>query len=406
VTQFNPYQQWLGIDRAKPTYYHLLGVKPRETDTDFIRQQGEQLANRVRQLEVGNREALRQELLARIQRAVRCLTNEQQRAEYDQKLRSVIQKKRGKRLADAQSDSSDLPNTDIAVPQITLGAPGKGRRRVKRTRRQRQRRMLVLISGLILVPCTIGAVYQFVTRGGWLQPIESPPRTRPSSNVARPETRNPDRSHDALSADHSVASTPTPQPELASSPPSLSPSLSPSLLPAVTAADLARLSSLLRQARDSLTQRRTSKAREYIEQARSLAKRPGDHAKLARLERLTDYVDQYWQASADGTDQLSGGHELTLNGTRWIVVEVTSSTLVLRANGRNTTYDRTDLPLEIAIAMADRFLDPSAASTRVFRGAMMAVTAKYSAADAARLWQQAADMGIDLADLPQVLDDD
>ena len=107
-----------------------------------------------------------------------------------------------------------------------------------------------------------------------------------------------------------------------------------------------------------------------------------------------------------GLAQLSAGDEFQVKSTRVIVVHKDDNIIVLRVNGKNVQYSVGNLPIGLAIAMADRWFDASAASTKIFKGAMMAVDPNFQIEDARRLWREAvSDGGVELHDLPRVLDD-
>ena len=90
-----------------------------------------------------------------------------------------------------------------------------------------------------------------------------------------------------------------------------------------------------------------------------------------------------------------------------MVVERTEEQIVLRIAGKNRTIDRREeQPIQLAMKLADTWFDEDAASTKVFRGAMMAVTPEFDSEDARALWREAEASGeINLGDLEQVLDD-
>ena len=58
------------------------------------------------------------------------------------------------------------------------------------------------------------------------------------------------------------------------------------------------------------------------------------------------------------------------------------------------------------VALADSWFDERAPSTKVFRGAMMAVTPEFGVEQAREMWRDARLGGAELNDLELVLDDD
>lgn len=176
--------------------------------------------------------------------------------------------------------------------------------------------------------------------------------------------------------------------------------------PPPTVQDLRELGQLLVKARIALSERRIDKARGLLALAAPLARRPQDVAKHRRLAALTGYVEGYWAAARDGLRQVRAGDELAIQDTRVMVVEKNEETIILRMSGQNKSYAINNLPLELKQYFADRWFDSSAASTKVFRGAMMAVSPGFEKGEVLQLWRHAQQTGgVDLGDLELVLED-
>ena len=160
----------------------------------------------------------------------------------------------------------------------------------------------------------------------------------------------------------------------------------------------------LQNARKSLSRRQFDESKEHLTAARKLGTTPELEAMVERLDTLHQYVHGYWMAVEDGMVDIENT-ELVVGGNRMFVVELTPDRIVLRVEGRNRRFDRNELPTKLAMALADRWFDQNASSTKVFKGAFMAVTPGYSEQQVRQLWQQAEREGTDLGDLTQVLDD-
>jgi hypothetical protein len=181
----------------------------------------------------------------------------------------------------------------------------------------------------------------------------------------------------------------------------------PAAVPAasLTADQEAQVADLLRRVWTELGAGRIDRAKATIEQTEQLVGEIAPHAeRVARLATLADYVDQFWQAVDEEITRIEGT-ELVLDRTRVFVVAVRDQEIVLRAAGKNRTFSRDKLPSSVALAIARRWFDSDAPTTRVFLGAMMAVSTRFSHDQVRREWQAAADSGTDLGDLPLVLDD-
>ena len=174
--------------------------------------------------------------------------------------------------------------------------------------------------------------------------------------------------------------------------------------PSPTAAEVAQLNKLVADGHLALNRGEFPTCDTLISQARQLPLDDRGEGLLERLATLHDYVVQYHQAIEEGLQGIEG-QELTLNETIVYVVEVNDSTIVLRMLGRNRRLDRNKLPTGFAMAIADRWFDQKAASTKVFKGAFMAVNSRFSDDDVRAIWSKAAAEGADLGDLMLVLDD-
>lgn len=169
----------------------------------------------------------------------------------------------------------------------------------------------------------------------------------------------------------------------------------------------ANLGKQLTRARAALQKRDTDLALEILDASRVYALDPDEKAMRARLVTLADYVAEYWDAADDRLKKISSGSEVTLSGQRIMVVEKSDTRLVLRAAGQNKTYDVNNLPIPVSIGLAESWFDRTSPTTKVFRGAMMAVTPGFETSEARRLWREAQESGeISLGDLEQVLDED
>jgi hypothetical protein len=171
-----------------------------------------------------------------------------------------------------------------------------------------------------------------------------------------------------------------------------------------TDAELRQLTRSLRAARQLLSLRQFDRSKQHLARARQWAKTPELEAMVERLDTLHQYVHGFWMAVEDGTKDLENT-ELVVDGNRMFVVELNPQEIVLRVEGRNRRLDRNNLPAKLAVAIADRWFDQKASSTKVFKGAFMAVTPGYSQQQVRQLWRRAEREGADLGDLMKVLDD-
>lgn len=90
--QFDPYRIWLGIPSYEqpPDHYRLLGIPQYSSDYDMIENAADRQMAHLRTFQVGKHSDLSQKLLNEVAAARVCLFNEQQKADYDQKLRTQM----------------------------------------------------------------------------------------------------------------------------------------------------------------------------------------------------------------------------------------------------------------------------------------------------------------------------
>ncbi len=85
---FNPYHEWLGLDRSvqRPNHYQLLGLDPTEQNVQRIAEAASRAMAKVRSCRPGDRGSQWAQLLEQVTTAATCLTDPGRRAEYDRQL--------------------------------------------------------------------------------------------------------------------------------------------------------------------------------------------------------------------------------------------------------------------------------------------------------------------------------
>lgn len=88
MSEFNPYQEWLGLaaEKGSPNYYELLGLENGESDLERIAVAGDRTATRVRSHRPGPHARQWSQLLDEIFAAKSCLLDPPAKAAYDQRL--------------------------------------------------------------------------------------------------------------------------------------------------------------------------------------------------------------------------------------------------------------------------------------------------------------------------------
>ena len=114
-TEFDPYQQWLGIAPSQfpINHYRLLGIRPFESDPAVIAAAADRRMLAIRRHQTGPRGAATQQILNEISNAKICLLNDAARTSYDEMLKG---------LAAATRDApSSTAISEIVTPNLQLG---------------------------------------------------------------------------------------------------------------------------------------------------------------------------------------------------------------------------------------------------------------------------------------------
>lgn len=118
MSEFDPYLKWLGIrETTRPiNHYRLLGLELFESDSDVISMAADRQMSHIRTYQNGPHGEVSQEMLNELARARRCLLVAEQKAEYDEELRS------------AQLSHGDALDSEIlsqGQPSVATGLPNE-----------------------------------------------------------------------------------------------------------------------------------------------------------------------------------------------------------------------------------------------------------------------------------------
>ncbi len=168
------------------------------------------------------------------------------------------------------------------------------------------------------------------------------------------------------------------------------------IAPAVDPAQVARLNHLLTEVRQKLTARDQADANRLIAEAKSLATSPEQTDRVDRLATLVKYVGEFWGAVGDALAALKVADEIDVGTTKVVVVESDKQSLTIHLGSGNRHFTIHELPSGLAIALANRWLDPNKPANKVFIGSFCAVDPKLpdGADTARRMWTEAAAAGI------------
>jgi hypothetical protein len=162
----------------------------------------------------------------------------------------------------------------------------------------------------------------------------------------------------------------------------------------------------LRAVRAAAAARDLGKLEATLAEARRLGGDAAYDEECHRLEELAEYLGQFWAAvdRAARRLQAQGGGELEIADHTWGFIEYDGSLLVLRVAGRTRRYSRATLPGKVALAFAERALDPKAAVNKVFLGTFLVMDGRGDRTLGRRMWEAAQQAGTDVARLLPELD--
>ncbi len=200
------------------------------------------------------------------------------------------------------------------------------------------------------------------------KPMPEPkPEAKPEAKPVGPATPAPDPKPE-----------PAPKPEPKPEPPPAKP------VPRPSREDIAALSKALETARTALGEQHYDVAKTELAKAATLAKLPGHVARVERLQMLSHYAQEFRAALRDAVKKLKAGEAITVKNTTVGVVETfpNEDKIILRIAGMNRTYRFEDLPIGLAVALADMWLDQKQPGTLIIKASY--VLAHKSATDEMR----------------------
>jgi outer membrane biosynthesis protein TonB len=241
-----------------------------------------------------------------------------------------------------------------------------------------------------------------------VEPMPVPPEPMPEPMTPAP---TPDPPMPAPMPAPIPAPEPTPPPTPAPTPPtSPTPAPAPETAPqAVTKQEAIDLGKAMTTAKIALGEQNFDEADKQLALAEPLAKLPEHQAKYQRLKEVADYVKQFRGAITEAVAGLDAGATFKVGtSTMVVVVETFPDKIIIRSLGQNKTYPFQDLPVGLAVAIADMKLDTTAPANRVIKGAYLAVDKRGDsiALDKAKaFWEEAQLGGVDTTHLVPFLSD-
>jgi hypothetical protein len=163
---------------------------------------------------------------------------------------------------------------------------------------------------------------------------------------------------------------------------------------------------LLKKARDEIGGHQFSEAQALLAKAAPLLANDDQQAKHTRLTLLLDYTKQFKDAIDRTLARLESGNTFEVGRTVVSVVEVRPREVVVRVNGTNRTYQRTEMPIGMAVALGDMSLQKDTPEAKLVRGAyVVACSSKPEEIEKAKGWWTEAAGRVDVKSLFPVIND-
>lgn len=150
-----------------------------------------------------------------------------------------------------------------------------------------------------------------------------------------------------------VANAPTNPPASESTPGPETPTTTPETTPAPAMAESKAWMDHMNQARAAIDALDFDRFNQSIEQALQTATTPGGKAKVARLDQIGQLYQIYTEAFAEAKKKARGTSSIKAGASEFIVVEATPEKLIVKAQGKNQTYEWPKLPFGMAVAISD-----------------------------------------------------
>jgi len=150
---------------------------------------------------------------------------------------------------------------------------------------------------------------------------------------------------------------------------------------------------LLAAARQAMAGRNLDAARHHAEAAAEKAQTDEQKAEAQRVLRLLGHLEQFWKAVRAEAGTIQSGQELAVGEKRLIILEASTRGLAFRHEGKFYSMQIDELPVPIAVALAQRRLGTDSPVAHLCVGAFLAVDPKGDRHKAREHWQQAGTTG-------------
>jgi len=413
---FDPYWQWLAIPPAEqpPDHYRILGLRLFETDGPTIAQAARARIEHVRACHDGSHPEAAERVLGHLADARDTLLSPERKAQYD----GLLVERESAQVPPPAAP----PRQPARTPPVSVVAHGR-----PRNRRYRRPRLsptsLIAFGSAALLALVLGLAL-------WSSPTDDsrPPASsdhapdrqvadtteaaddptgeqtprRPSESVAsrpavgKPSRGTPSRSTPARADGDRATRPPSSQPRASWRP--RGPETMADLMSTAddTAIDVRTVTGRLAAARRAMWSRDLGTAGGYVEAAVEAARSPTERTEVERVRKLFRSLEAFWDAVHQALGQLKKGQKLRVGASMATVVKARRGQLTLRASGRNSTYRTTELPQDLAVALARQVLPEGQPTTGLHVGSFLAVDVDGDRHEARTHWDQAGADGKEL----------
>lgn len=160
---------------------------------------------------------------------------------------------------------------------------------------------------------------------------------------------------------------------------------------------------LVSQLRTALRDRKLAEAEKLEAQVNQIAAVSDAKPSLAAEVQLSKYATQFWNIVAKGIESFEGTEELQIGDEVIVVIEKGKEKLICRVRGKRTEYAVKDMPVAVAIAVAEKTSDRTSAAFDLAQGAAYFTQKIPDAARAKVSWEAAKSKGAEAADLLMTL---
>jgi hypothetical protein len=174
--------------------------------------------------------------------------------------------------------------------------------------------------------------------------------------------------------------------------------------PTVTPEEKAAVGEALVAARRALAERNLAEAEDQLAQATLEATAPELLAEIDRLQFLSRYVGDFWNAVRQHMAKLESATTITVDGEELSIIESSEQKVIFRVAGKRREYTFEKLPPKLAYWLAENWLDKSNPAAFMTLGAYQAVAPQGDRKLARQLFEQAAAEGLDVRMLLAELD--